>query len=840
MKCSEQCYAHISENGEEKETLSSHTELCQKYWIRIFRKKHVDLLIKEFEKEYFDEISGDAKRIFEKMVVNIVTFHDFGKVNPKFQKDKMHHKFCLNLVPDSNIGSKHSILSAIFYLEYFLSEINKLDDKTEKELLKDFAYIYSYIISRHHGKLVNLEAYLNSLTGRNGEGDDLGIRAKEWIECWKREWGEEKNSKLRKSWKNMLGRNGQEKTEKLVYLYGFTRLLYSMLVASDYYATSEYMKGVEIKNFGELEKCEKIIDIYENSFVQKSIRNYQQEHYPKEQLELKQEQDINILRTEMFLDAENELKRNINDSIFYLEAPTGSGKSNTAMNLSFELMKQDKNIQKIFYIYPFNTLVEQNMETISRIFGENKEVMSQVAVVNSLVPLKERADEDDWGGKDKGKKYQTILLDRQFLNYPIVLSTHVMLFRTLFGHYKEDVFGFYQLCNSIIVLDEIQSYKNSRWEEIVTFLKAFAKLLHVKIIIMSATLPNLEILTDNQMKAVHLIKDREKYFHHPKFAKRVVADYGLLDQKMTLEKLEEHICTNITNNQKVLVEFIKKKSAEEFYERMKEQTDYPVLVMTGDSSIQERKRIIEKIQELESVILIATQVIEAGVDIDMDIGYKDISRLDSEEQFMGRINRSAKRRGTVYFFDMDDAGKIYEGDVRGEDRFSLKTTAMREILTTKNFPKFYEENILPAVKESGSGINEENVKYFFRESVQKLKFPEIDNRMKLIEDDRHMISVYLGREVMGEDKEIIDGRKIWEEYKDLLENETIEYSEKIVKLRNLRSKMNEFIYQFSEKTKFQKDEQIGDIYYIENGEKYFDENGVLNRKILENETDLFL
>ena len=276
MKCSEQCYAHISENGEEKETLSSHTELCQKYWIRIFRKKHVDLLIKEFEKEYFDEISGDAKRIFEKMVVNIVTFHDFGKVNPKFQKDKMHHKFCLNLVPDSNIGSKHSILSAIFYLEYFLSEINKLDDKTEKELLKDFAYIYSYIISRHHGKLVNLEAYLNSLTGRNGEGDDLGIRAKEWIECWKREWGEEKNSKLRKSWKNMLGRNGQEKTEKLVYLYGFTRLLYSMLVASDYYATSEYMKGVEIKNFGELEKCEKIIDIYENSFVQKSIRNYQQ------------------------------------------------------------------------------------------------------------------------------------------------------------------------------------------------------------------------------------------------------------------------------------------------------------------------------------------------------------------------------------------------------------------------------------------------------------------------------------------------------------------------------------------------------------------------------------
>lgn len=65
MKCSEQCYAHISENGEEKETLSSHTELCQNIGLE-FLEKHVDLLIKEFEKEYFDEISGDAKEYLRK------------------------------------------------------------------------------------------------------------------------------------------------------------------------------------------------------------------------------------------------------------------------------------------------------------------------------------------------------------------------------------------------------------------------------------------------------------------------------------------------------------------------------------------------------------------------------------------------------------------------------------------------------------------------------------------------------------------------------------------------------------------------------------------------------
>ena len=99
------------------------------------------------------------------------------------------------------------------------------------------------------------------------------------------------------------------------------------------------------------------------------------------------------------------------------------------------------------------------------VFGNQKDIMNQIAVVNSLVPMKEEKDEYE----DKTKKfYQKVLLDRQFLNYPIVLSTHVTWFKTLFGHEKEDVFAFHQLCNSVIVLDEIQSYKNALWSEIIT------------------------------------------------------------------------------------------------------------------------------------------------------------------------------------------------------------------------------------------------------------------------------------------------------------------------------------------------------------------------------------
>ena len=77
------------------------------------------------------------------------------------------------------------------------------------------------------------------------------------------------------------------------------------------------------------------------------------------------------------------------------------------------------------------------------------------------------------------------------------------------------------------------------------------------------------------------------------------------------------------------------------------------------------KRILDKVKKAtDTIILVSTQVIEAGVDIDMDIVYKNISKLDSEEQFLGRINRSCKKEGIAYFFEVDEASNIYKDDVR--------------------------------------------------------------------------------------------------------------------------------------------------------------------------------
>ena len=839
---SEECFAHVAKDNKQKETLKEHTERCQKYWKNLVEKKNLTEILEEFEKCYFNSTDEKVKEIFESMTVNIVTMHDIGKVNPEFQKEKMDHLWHRDVPLNDKVGSKHSIISSVFYLDYYIGIINlavknETIYKSDGEKLKDFAYIYSYIISRHHGDLTELERYLESLNGKQAEGDELGYQAGNWYELWKKSIMKQGDpEKIRKNWKRMLNRlNGdKDDTEKIIYLYCLTRLLYSLLVAADYYATTEYMNGFEMTDFGELNQWEHIIDIYEKSKVQISIRKYGKENYPIQPEKLLKEENINILRTEMFLDAERTLEKNMDKSIFYLEAPTGSGKSNTAMNLSLKMVQENEKINKIFYIYPFNTLVEQNMESMEKVFGQDKEIMSQIAIVNSLVPLKKnnKAEED--------KEWNKILLDRQFLNYPIVLSTHVMLFQTLFGNAKDNVFGFHQLSHSVIVLDEIQSYKNDIWSEIISFLKGFANLMHMKIVIMSATLPNLEVLTNNKMETVRLIEHREKYFNHKKFAKRVQADYSLLGYKITKEELQEHVLAQAQDGKKILIEFIKKKSAEEFYRNIREKSPIPVLLMTGDSCILDRKRIIRQTKEMKSVILIATQVIEAGVDIDMDIGYKDISRLDSEEQFMGRINRSGKKEGVVYFFNMDDASVIYKNDVRIEKDKTLENEEIRQLLLLKNFPAFYETRILPSIKKEGEKINDKNLEEFFCDKVALLNMPEVAKRMRLIDDNRQMISVYLGRILQNEKGEKIDGRVLWQEYKGLIEECKLEYAEKKIKLHDIRSQMNGFIYQFSNQIKLQEDEQIGDIFFIENGERYFDENGVLMKELFEDNTDLFI
>ena len=844
IKDIERYHAHIVENKEKeiirRELLTEHIECTEKYFEILAKEKQLRKMLERFIEEMFEELSEEGTQFFWEMIKGIPLFHDLGKINPDFQKRAMQNSEITESNMFSHLGRKHSLLSAIMYIDYYKEELRRrVKAKADKEKLRPFIIYHSYVIAQHHSDLKDFQGFITLLEKEEGK-DAIDIFLAGKCEAYQKEFRLTNQSLL-----NLLKTvdNTDWSKEQNIVLYAYVKLLYSFLVASDYYATTEFMSQMEIRQFGNLDEIEKWMDIYESTDVMKSVRNYQKEQYPKP-IEKIGKKDMNDLRTEILTDAEKVLMENKNSSIFYLEAPTGSGKSNTAMDLSFQLVKNCGNLHKIYYIYPFNTLVEQNMENLRKVFGGSKEILEQITVINSLTPIKmsqrqKKAEEET----EDTLYYQRALLDRQFLNYPMIISTHVSLFDVMFGNTKESAFGFHQLMNSVIVLDEIQSYKNGIWGEMIYFLKQFASLLNMKIIIMSATLPNLDILSGSTYKAVELMKNRDKYYSHVCFKNRVKISYELLMSPNIQEDLVRHVLKKATDGKKVLVEFIKKESASNFFECLKEKDNLPcdVEYMSGEDSIIERSRILHRIKEsTRGIILVATQVVEAGVDIDMDIGYKNISKLDSEEQFMGRINRSCQREGEVYFFKLDEGSGIYrDGDIRIEKRFTLENDEMKNILLEKEFSLYYEK-ILDVLKRNRNDLsNDSGLDCFFENRVGKLNWFKVKEKMKLIEEDNWSMSVYLAREIDDGQGNKLDGKKLWQEYVELLKDFSMNYAKKKVKLSEVISKMNCFIYQIKRNSDLNYNDKVGEIFYIEEGEKYF-KNGKLDRKKIQGEIGEFV
>ena len=813
--------AHIKDNREE--TLQEHTELANKYFEKIIEYKNL--------KSFFERIKNilnlknQEEELYYKMIDDVVNFHDFGKINSQFQIDKMLNEEILKMEDKYNIsgvlGSDHSLLSASMFIAYYFEKIIALIEIVETKkivILFEILFALSYVISKHHGNLDSFEEYIEKLSRNNDENilkelknisvSNGGILLQAFLE-----------KETITIFFNFIETYISERKKKenissheAMSIFVFTKMMFSLLVASDYYSTNEFMQEIKYENFGNMGNIDTIKKEYENSEIIKSIRDKEKNGIPNDE-------DINNFRTKIFLEAEKNLEKNKENNIFFLEAPTGSGKSNTALNLSLKLLDKDR--KKIFYVYPFNTLVEQNMNTLKNIFENNEEVIKNIAVVNSVTALTNKDSRDI-----PIEEYSDILMDRQFLNYPFIVTTHVGIFNSLVGNTKEDCMPFYQLANSVIVFDEIQAYKNTIWTEIIKILNSYAKLMNIKIIIMSATLPNLSYLLDEEENNISkLIENRDEYFNNAIFKNRVEVNYDLLsEQKIEYEELLQHIIENSLNSQKILIEFISKNDAKKFYEFCENNedlnVDYEILILTGEDNKARRNSIIKKINSKDKkIILISTQLIEAGVDIDVDVGYKNISGLDNEEQFLGRINRSCKKSGKAYFFYLTDAKKVYKNSVIIENKLNLFSDEMRDVLENKNFDVFYSKVLEILKRKAKEKINNDN----FETIIFNKKFKLLKERMKLIEEQDDKKTYFFNRTLTNEEieeiGENIDGSEVWERYVDILKEEN--YAKKIVELSKIREKMMYFLYEVKKNTELNYSDIKGSIIYIDDGDEYF-------------------
>lgn len=628
-------------------------------------------------------------------------------------------------------------------------------------------------------------------------------------------------------------------------LYILQSLLQSLLISSDFVATHQFFTGYvgEEISLGIVSDAERIVSAYESTDMYQGILAQQKDPtYFKNQ-------PINVLRVDMFTEAEKAFETFLHKNLFNLEMPTGAGKTNTSLNLVLKALKQGV-AKKAFYVFPFNTLADQTVERVKELTGGNMEV----EVLNSSTKGVLRFDE---GGNID---YKATLLDRQMWNYSFILTSHVNVFRVLFGLSREDSMPLFQFCNSIIILDEVQSYRNMIWREIVEFLYRYAKWLNIKIVFMSATLPNLQKLIgfDSEYFAP-LIADPKRYFRADIFAKRIQEiDTSLLAEQITARRLKGKIEESVERRkqdllnddpslseeeimQKVLVQFIKKKTAKEVWEYLEGQMDkalYKVVLLTGDDHKYERQQIIDSTKQVpeRNLVIITTQLVEAGVDIDMDIGFKNKSLLDNEEQFLGRINRNGmKKFSRAYFFNWDTDREVYRGDLRigaihdDEQYF--------ECLRGKDFARLYEV-AFQRIRMQKDSHNYMNIETFYEE-LRILDHPWITDHMRLIDDETFQIflpyQLNIEFEVdVGENKEIRreiwSGHEIWRKFVTLLKAE-MGYAEKRVRLQQLREQFQYFTFSVYG-IGIEKIEPVGGVYYIHDGSGFMRDNK-FNRELFE-------
>jgi len=591
------------------EKLEEHKALVEKYLQKILQEKEIDL------EKIIDSFKLQDREFAKKLIFDAIISHDEGKRNPCFQYMKMKNEaFKEECEKRKVLTSKHSFLGAKIFFEKYIEEVDKENDENEFYKKLFLLTALCFIIAKHHAKLDDFEKFVQEL-------------------------------------KSKLQEEGNQYAEfELDFSYFdietfiAIKLLYSLLISADYYATLEYMTDIKTESFGLLD-IKKAKEEFEDFAI---VRNIRAGRYEKQ---------IDKLRSQMFLEAEKNLDSSKN--IFYLQAPTGAGKTLISLNLALQLKPK-----KIFYVFPFNTLVEQTRDKIEEIFSS-----PDFAVINSITPIKEDEEDD-------AEQYEKTYLNRLFYHYELILTTHVNLFEILFGIGKEANFPLWQLYGSVIILDEIQSYDNNLWWYMVEFFSVYAKLLDLKIIIMSATLPKIDRLLERKDEFVALL-DSRKYFEDPLFKDRVEVDFSLLDCEVDFVTLKE----KATEVDKVLIEFITKRSAREFCEYIKEIKGYEIYELSGDDNKLFRQKVIDRTKKAKKIIVVATQVIEAGVDIDMELGLKDIATFDSDEQFLGRINRNALGKGKAYFFNLDRVEDIYRGDNR------LEVTLLNEKIQNYFFAK---------------------------------------------------------------------------------------------------------------------------------------------------------
>ena len=539
----------------------------------------------------FDEFWSHPNKLLENHIKNMISpgdeeldkqvklYHDIAKLKNNFQ-------IYIRDTSNDKLDKNHSLLSAYFFL---------LNSKFD-EIPTLFGFL---AIVSHHGDAVNLMTLAR-------EANKFFKNSKE-LEYWNEVANAARNIKI---YSGLSTKKDEflDRAEKLrqylillQYKHKFTyedfinfKSLYSNLVYSDKFEAIFSMPKQESKDIP--------IDVLESDIQNLSSNNLS----PNKRRDAFRKFVLNNFDE--------------NHKLFTLTAPTGYGKTLTALNFALKFNKS-----RIIYALPFTSIIDQTYDIVAKIY-KNSDILVSKAHHKTTIDEENLTEED---------RYSKIKFLMESFSGEINVTTLYQLIFALFGNKNKDNVKFNQLKNSVVIIDEAQAIPYKCRKDFILLCEIISQRLGTIFIFMSATMPVIKSENFKEISNLEYFSKQDRY---------VIKWLDVSGEDGLLEKICE---TARDKNTLVVVNTIKK--AQELFVKLRDK--FSCFCLNGYMHDRHKRAIIRMVRcgiskskkdpLASKILLISTQSIEAGVDLDFDVGFREFAPIGAIIQAAGRVNRNA-------------------------------------------------------------------------------------------------------------------------------------------------------------------------------------------------------
>lgn len=500
-----------------------------------------------------------------------------------------------------------------------------------------------------------------------------------------------------------------------------SRMLFSCLVDADYLDTELFMDEKSARkrvNDIKLESLLPLLEAYIDSLQKRST-----------------ESEVNAIRRQV-----QERCVSMSDAAkgFYsLTVPTGGGKTLSSFVWALRHAVHH-GMKRIIIAIPYTSIIVQTASILKQIFGEE-------------AVLEHHSNFDPQSLTSKDMQHKAKLATENW-DYPIVVTTNVQLFESMYSNKPSDCRKLHNIVNSVIILDEVQTLPTEFLQPIVDALKSYQWMFGISVLFTTASQPVLSGLIEGcNPKAAFQGIDH--------ITEIIPKEYALHDKlRRVCLKIDDNGCTydeiaeRLTQHNRVLCIVNTRNDAREIYQRLPNEG-----LTIHLSRMMCPRHISKAIQEIKQALadnsgtvirVVATQLIEAGVDIDFPAVYRQEAGLDSILQAAGRCNREGKLdMATTYVFSIAKE-HILHGSIKDANNARLNMTNVNDWFAPEAMTEYFRQ--LYCRKET---FDQKDIKTLLYKP-KEMCFEEASKVFRLIEETGKTVVVN-----MGDSMELIERMK---------------------------------------------------------------------------------